>query len=59
VNAPGGPQGRTALHYAAAVGHAQVVAVLLAAGAARALRDDTGQTARDLAAERGRPVTGL
>jgi cytohesin len=43
----------TALHAAARGGHARVVALLLAHGAERRVRDPRGQTAREVAAERG------
>jgi hypothetical protein len=49
-----GPRGRTALHYAAAGGHAQVVRVLLAHGADRSLRDESGATPLALAQAAGK-----
>jgi len=54
VNAAGGPAERTALHYAAAAGHARVAALLLDHGADRSIVDAEGQTPRDLAIARGR-----
>jgi ankyrin repeat protein len=48
VNATG-PHQRTALHYAAAGGHASVVAVLLERGADTTLKDERGETALRLA----------
>jgi Ankyrin repeats (3 copies)/Ankyrin repeat len=44
-----GPQGRTALHYAAAAGNAAAVRTLLAHGADQALEDDGGRTPMKLA----------
>lgn len=44
-----GPQGRTALHYAAAGGNAAAVRALLAHGADPALEDDAGKTPMKLA----------
>jgi len=49
-----GPQGKTALHQAAAAGHLRVMQVLLEYGADPALRDDSGATALDLAQSRGK-----
>jgi ankyrin repeat protein len=49
-----GPQGRTALHYAAAAGYLRVSRLLLDHGASLALRDQQGQTALDLARAAGK-----
>jgi ankyrin repeat protein len=59
VNARGGPHGRTALHYAAAAGHAAVVRQLLAAGADPGLADHAGQTPRAAARAAGHRFRGL
>lgn len=53
VNAVG-PQGRTALHYAAAAGFLRVLALLLDHGADYSIRDDAGQMALDLAQAAGK-----
>jgi hypothetical protein len=53
IDAAGGPDRRTALHYAAAAGHERVAAVLLERGAAPSLPDKSGLTAADLALTRG------
>ncbi len=49
-----GPRGRTALHYAAAGGHADVIRVLLAYGADPALQDESGATPLALARAGGK-----
>jgi ankyrin repeat protein len=49
-----GPKGRTALHYAAVVGHVKVMEVLLEYGADLKLRDQDGQTALTLARAAGK-----
>jgi len=49
-----GPRGRTALHYAAAGGHAAVIRVLLEHGAETALRDESGATPLALARAGGK-----
>lgn len=53
VNAVG-PNGKTALHYAATAGHASVVALLLDRGANAALLDNEGRTASDLTRAAGK-----
>ncbi len=53
VNAAG-PKGRTALHYAAAAGHARAIALLLEYGADPTLKDEQGETALDLARAAGK-----
>ncbi len=53
VNATG-PHQRTALHYAAAGGHASVVAILLNGGADSTLKDEQGETALSLARAAGK-----
>lgn len=53
IDAAGGPDGRTALHYAAAAGHQRVAALLLERGASPSPRDRGGLTAADLASVRG------
>lgn len=55
VNAVG-PQGRTALHYAARGGNAELCAVLVKAGADRSSIDDQGTTPFDVAALHGHRV---
>ncbi len=57
VNARG-PKGRTALHYAAAAGFLQVMAVLLDHGADYRLRDHQGETPLALARRYGRIAAG-
>lgn len=54
VNAPG-PRGKTALHHAARRGQPELVALLLRSGADASLRDDDGQTPRDIAIALGKP----
>lgn|GEM_PF-926252 len=53
-----GRNGKTALHYAAAAGHAKVVRLLLDRGADPSLRDGDGHTALDLARDRGKVACG-
>ncbi len=53
-----GPKGRTALHYAAAAGFLQVMAVLLDHGADYRLRDHQGETPLALARRYGRIAAG-
>ncbi len=53
VNATG-PRGRTALHLAAAGGHADVLNLMLAHGARPELEDDSGKTALQLARAAGK-----
>ncbi len=50
-----GPRGRTALHYAAAGGFADVMALLLHHGAVTKIHDEDGDTPMDLALRSGRP----
>ena len=49
-----GPKGRTALHYAAAGGFLRVIRLLLEHGADATVRDEAGNTPRDLALQRGK-----
>lgn len=49
-----GPKGRTALHYAAVAGYAQVISLLLEHGASPDQTDDQGKTALDLARAAGK-----
>jgi ankyrin repeat protein len=53
VNAAG-PNGKTALHYAATAGHVRVVRLLLERGANPTLADDDGNTPLDLARAAGK-----
>jgi ankyrin repeat protein len=46
--------GKTALHYAAAAGHTQVIALLLDHGADPTLKDNQGSTPLDLARAGGK-----
>jgi len=57
VNAPG-PKGRTALHYAAAAGFLEVMAILLDHGANYRIRDQHGETPLALARRYDRAAAG-